>query len=658
MNNIFRFCGFTAVLVFVFSCSLFAQDSAVIKPGVTLTFDDVHNVKNWIKHVDLFKKYNAKATLFINSPQRLSVEDVESLNILREAGFAIGNHGSNHVRSVDYIDQKDVESFLNDEIFPAQEELEQKGFSPKAFAYPMSQNDERTDDALSAVFRHARTGAGIPDGKTLADCDVFFTPVEEVAEKFTLTGKGCDGADDEFLEREIFPALERAKARGEIVTFYSHNVISDAKSHFIRPEILEKVLEKVVELDLAFYTFEELPSVYGDKKRSSENIEPLTIEPKIIFSGFDHRTCRVHARGAKIPGGSAVITSQMLLLSGSDVFYEIESSTSSDDGVSWTPFVKQSGLGRYSPEEGVEVCPCDGVPAWHDRSKTILLTGHLATYEKNAISKWREKKTPDENGLVDSRLWYSVFDETSSSWSDMALLKVPASSAVSGGGAGCSQRFDLNDGTILLPFYAPCDETPGCSQVIVVRCSYDGKELKYIEEGAPLRLNVPRGLGEPSIIEWKGTFFLTLRNDQQGYVAQSSDGLNFDEPKPWRWSEDGELIGNANTQQHWLKNRDGLFLVYTRKTPENEHVFRNRAPLFIAKVDLDKLALIRETEQIVVPERGARLGNFGVTYISEDESWVVVSEWMQSKRGGGEAGVADCMKYGSDNAVWLSKVRR
>ena len=101
MNNIFRFCGFTAVLVFVFSCSLFAQDSAVIKPGVTLTFDDVHNVKNWIKHVDLFKKYNAKATLFINSPQRLSVEDVESLNILREAGFAIGNHGSNHVRSVD-----------------------------------------------------------------------------------------------------------------------------------------------------------------------------------------------------------------------------------------------------------------------------------------------------------------------------------------------------------------------------------------------------------------------------------------------------------------------------------------------------------------------------------------------------------------------------
>ena len=56
-----------------------------------------------------------------------------------------------------------------------------------------------------------------------------------------------------------------------------------------------------------------------------------------------------------------------------------------------------------------------------------------------------------------------------------------------------------------------------------------------------------------------------------------------------------------------------MFLVYTRKGANNDHVFRHRAPLFIAQVDPGEAALIRSTERILVPERGARLGNFAVT---------------------------------------------
>ena len=39
--------------------------------------------------------------------------------------------------------------------------------------------------------------------------------------------------------------------------------------------------------------------------------------------------------------------------------------------------------------------------------------------------------------------------------------------------------------------------------------------------------------------------------------------------------------------------------------------------------------MIRKTEQILAPERGARLGNFGVTNVNENETWVTVSAWMQ-----------------------------
>jgi hypothetical protein len=60
------------------------------------------------------------------------------------------------------------------------------------------------------------------------------------------------------------------------------------------------------------------------------------------------------------------------------------------------------------------------------------------------------------------------------------------------------------------------------------------------------------------------------------------------------------------------------------------------------------LCVLRETEQPLVPERGARLGNFGVTFVSPHETWVTVSEWMQPR---------GCEKYGSDGSVYVAQIR-
>ncbi len=156
-----------------------------------------------------------------------------------------------------------------------------------------------------------------------------------------------------------------------------------------------------------------------------------------------------------------------------------------------------------------------------------------------------------------------------------------------------------------------------------------------------------RGLGEPSLTKYNDVFFMTIRNDKKGFVTRSEDGLHFEQIRPWKF-DDGTELGSYNTQQHWVTHSDGLFLVYTRRGAGNDHVFRHRAPLFIAQVNTENLQVIRETEQILVPERGARLGNFGITDISQNETWVTVSEWMQPK------GVE---KYGSDGSVFVSKIR-
>ena len=62
---------------------------------------------------------------------------------------------------------------------------------------------------------------------------------------------------------------------------------------------------------------------------------------------------------------------------------------------------------------------------------------------------------------------------------------------------------------------------------------------------------------------------------------------------------------------------------------------------------LNTLVSDRETEQAVVPERGARLGNFTVASGCGEETWLITAEWMQPK---------GCEKYGSDNSLWLVKM--
>jgi hypothetical protein len=185
------------------------------------------------------------------------------------------------------------------------------------------------------------------------------------------------------------------------------------------------------------------------------------------------------------------------------------------------------------------------------------------------------------------------------SWLPWKELQMPDEPRFANAGAGCTQRFDLPNGDILLPIYFKRPEDK-VSSTTVVRCRFDGQTLRYVEHGDELSVEVPRGFGEPSLAKFGDRFFLTIRNDVKGYVTSGPDGLRFDPPKPWTF-DDGTELGNYNTQQHWVSHSDGLFLVYTRRGADNDHVFRHRAPLFMARVDPDRLCVIRATERVLVP---------------------------------------------------------
>ncbi|HEY6169481.1 MAG TPA: sialidase family protein [Verrucomicrobiae bacterium] len=380
---------------------------------------------------------------------------------------------------------------------------------------------------------------------------------------------------------------------------------------------------------------------------AAEPTANFRIQLDTVTKGYDGKYCWTQARPGAIPRRGqppiVVITMQRLLVTGSDVYYAINDMRSDDLGKTWSgPVEHDDTLGRRKEAGGIEVVPCDFWPKWHAKSGKLLGTGHTVRYNSDkGPMRERRRETP-----------YSVYDPATRTWSSWDVLQVPPGELAYNSGAGCTQRLDLPNGDILLPVYFKAEKIP-FEHVMVLRCGFDGRKLTLLEQGNKLSRNTKRGFAEPSLTRFQGKFCLTIRHDDASYVATSNDGLHFDEPRQWLW-DDGTELGSYNTQTHWVTHSDALFLVYTRRGANNDHVFRHRAPLFIAEVNPKTLRVLRATERVLLPEKGARYGNFGVCDVSERETWVVDTEWMQKP--GPDIIIPVNNKWGAEGRVYAARI--
>lgn len=392
-----------------------------------------------------------------------------------------------------------------------------------------------------------------------------------------------------------------------------------------------------------------LPAPTAAAAEDSDSPFRLSLDAPTHF--YDGKRCWCHPRAGIVPHSGVngqprvVMTMNTLDVSGSDVFKAVYGLQTDDLGANWTPAAEQPELAiRHEVIEDVKrpVALSDFWPAWHAGSNTLLGTGHTVVYTPNwKITHPRPRHTA-----------YAIYDAASSRWNKWQKLAMPEDDRFRNSGAGCTQRFDLEDGSMLLPIYFK--PVGSSSRVTVTRCSFDGSTLTFEQLGNVLSIDdKTRGLHEPSVTRFQGEFFLTIRNDKRGFITRSSDGLNYQPLRTWKF-DDGSDLGNYNTQQHWVTHSDALYLVYTRRGADNDHVFRHRAPLFMAQVDPATLRVIRRTERVLVPERGARLGNFGVTHVNEHETWVTVSEWMQTWGPNHIMPVDN--QYGADGSVFVARI--
>jgi len=366
---------------------------------------------------------------------------------------------------------------------------------------------------------------------------------------------------------------------------------------------------------------------------------PFEIELETALSHDNREFLWFHPRAAVIPGEEPVIlmTLQKHLMR-SDHYSGLYSMTRKGLNGGWTSPEPIPELDWVDGGKGVNIAVADVTPGWHEATGKVIAIGAQVRYSADGAQL---EDIPRAHQTA-----YAVYDPKTDAWSRWHVLEMPGDDLFDFARCACAQWLVEEDGSLLLPLYIGRNVKDPKS-VTVARCTFDGETIEFLEHGDVLSLNVMRGLCEPSLAFFGGKYYLTLRNDVKGYVTRGDDPLRFEPIQPWRF-DDAKELESYNTQQHWVTHENGLFLVYTRRGANNDHIMRHRAPLFIAQVNPESMRLIRETERILVPERGATLGNFGACAVSHKESWVTVSEGVWNE---------DARKRGAKGALFVARIR-
>ena len=371
------------------------------------------------------------------------------------------------------------------------------------------------------------------------------------------------------------------------------------------------------------------------------------VQPTVALQELNPKFCWFHPRATAIPGlgkegQPAVIMTIQKHLIADDYYSGLWMMRSDDLGKSWNGPLEIAELAwrKEVGNENVVIAVADVTPQWHARTGKLIAWGIQVRYNEKGVALL------DKPGSYDFA--YTVYDPGINKWTVWRNLELTPEQRGKFRtlAPGCVQSVIKEDGTLLVPVYVT---VPGEReyQTTILQLAFDGDKLKYVRHGNEMTIAGGRGLYEPSLAYSRSKSYLTLRNDARAYVAVSEDGLNYAAATPWLF-DDGSELGSYNTQAHWLVHSDGLFLSYTRRGANNDHIARNRAPIFLAQVDTDKLRVMRQTEKILLPERGVMLGNFGASNITPDESWVTDSEF-----------IVNGQKHprGADGTTWVGRVK-
>lgn len=583
---------------------------------ITFHFDDCF-ITHYEQAFPIFQKAGVPGCLVVAAGEGRHAMTFDQMMEMQNAGWEIICHTFSHIRMAAEPVTEDVAKY---EVVQSKQFLEEKGFHVRQFVTPYSACHADTLPMLRAHYDAAFTVYKNSNAQPIEELVIKRPILKYRLNRAVMSGHTLD---------ELKAFVDYVAEHDEWLILYEHELGAGKN---ISAEILAAVLQYCKDKDVEILT-------------SSEALDREMCTTDILQEGFDGKECFVHAR-AVAKDSFRMITAQKMDVTGCDFFECLQVNTSSDGGHTWTGFRPDTAfmpLQRTVEGKNLRTVCCDMTPMFHKKTGKYLVTGHTANYLEGSIRPITER--------VDRKPVYAVYDVDKKSFERVRFVQMPDDPRYYSSGSGCSQCVELENGDILMPISYQAKEPgmPMHQKVAVLRCAFDGATMSCVQISN--ELDVPeevRGIVECSIAACQGKYFLTIRGDGHGYVSVSNCGLRFSQPQVWCW-DNGEILPTYNTQSHWMSINGKLYLVYTRKNGTNDHVFRHRAPLYAVEVDTNMLRVRRDTEFVVVPERGARLGNFGVCNLDDNTAFITASEWMQP---------IGCEQYGSNNALWFTKVHK
>jgi len=220
--------------IFIFSLIIFLFCNCQKKRiGVVFSFDD-SSIDEWYAHRTLFNKYDIRATFFITRPHLLDTNLINKLKILESEGHEIACHGYEHKNATDYQVSED---YINQEINPALQKLQEIGFNVTSFAYPFGASTTNLDSLLLNYFRTIRK----------ATYNIQNTTIDKYSEIYANNNSfrivNSMGIDNNYgITPENFKTgILRARKNNEILILHAHRIDTSYSEYTVNSEYLEEL---------------------------------------------------------------------------------------------------------------------------------------------------------------------------------------------------------------------------------------------------------------------------------------------------------------------------------------------------------------------------------------------------------------------------------
>ena len=291
------------------------------------------------------------------------------------------------------------------------------------------------------------------------------------------------------------------------------------------------------------------------------------------LKALDPHFCWFHPRAAAIPGAGrdgqpAVLITLQKHLKVSDYYSGLWTMRTDDLGKTWTGPTEIPELAWRPEPNGVVLAVADVTPGYHAPTGKLLAIGCSVRYSPKGAQLADTKRF--------SQTAYAVYDAHTNRWTKWQTLQLPSDDKFNMARCACAQWIVDSDGTLLVAHLLRARRRCACfgdrcpRQVRRPEAHLPRARRRALAQRRPRPLRaVNRQMPGPLLAHYPQRS-QRLRHRRQGRPPlrpRSNPGRSTTAPSS----------AATTPQQHWLAHGDGLFLCYTRRGANNDHIPRNRA---------------------------------------------------------------------------------